>query len=97
MLLYRGMTEKTDATALRAAHREFERARSRIWLDRVRVGLEYRRAMREIDEGVARIRLERDRRVRQAVSGGASYREVARTLGLSHSRIQQIVNADPSK
>ena len=86
-----------QTTELRAAQRDFARARSRVWLDRVRVGLDYRRAMREIDESVTRVRLERDRRVRQAVSGGASYREVARALGLSHSRVQQIVNADPSK
>ena len=62
----------------------------------MRVGLDYRRAMRQIDEDVTRVRLERDRLVREAVSAGASYREVARELGLSHSRIQQIVNA-PSK
>jgi len=81
------------ADRLRRAHTEFERARSRIWLERVRVGLEYRRGMREIDEGVAKVRLERDDRVRDAVAGGASYREVARALGLSHSRVQQIVNS----
>jgi hypothetical protein len=91
------MIKTADASALREAHREFERARARVWLQRVRVGLEHRRAMREIDEGVARVRLERDRRVREAVAGGASYREVASALGLSHSRVQQIVNADPSK
>jgi transposase len=52
--------------------------------------------MRGIDEEIARIRLVRDRLIRQSVAAGASYREVARTLGLSHSRIQQIVNS-PSK
>ena len=77
---------------LRRAHREFEAARGRMWLERVRVGLEYRRAMRRLEEDVARVRLERDRLIREAVAGGASYREVARELGLSHSRIQQIVN-----
>ena len=87
------MITDAKAEALRDAHLEFERARGRVWLDRVRVGLDYRRAMREIDEGVARIRLERDERVREAVAGGASYREVARALGLSHSRVQQIVNS----
>jgi DNA invertase Pin-like site-specific DNA recombinase len=81
------------ADRLRKVHAEFERARSRIWLERVRVGLEYRRGMRQIDEGVAKVRLERDKRVREAVAGGASYREVARALGLSHSRVQQIVNS----
>jgi DNA invertase Pin-like site-specific DNA recombinase len=80
-----------EAAELRQAHREFERARDRVWLERVRAGLEHRRALREIDEGVARVRLERDRQVREAVAAGASYREVARALGLSHSRIQQIV------
>jgi hypothetical protein len=83
--------EGTEAS-LREAHEGFERARSRVWLQRVRAGLDYRRAMREIDEGVARERMERDRLIRDAVSAGASYREVARVLGLSHSRIQQIVN-----
>jgi transposase len=48
--------------------------------------------MREVEERVARVRLERDRRVRDAVAAGASYREVAKAIGLSHSRIQQIVN-----
>jgi FixJ family two-component response regulator len=83
---------EAEAEQLRDAHEEFEGARGRVWLERVRVGLEYRRAMREIEERVARVRLERDRQVREAVAGGASYREVARALGLSHSRVQQIVN-----
>jgi DNA invertase Pin-like site-specific DNA recombinase len=86
------MLDRAAASELREAHREFERARARVWLERVRVGLDYRRAMREIDERVARVRLERDGRVRAAVADGASYREVARALGLSHSRVQQIVN-----
>ena len=73
-------------TRLRKAHADFERARGRVWIERVRVGLEYRRAMREIDEDVARVRLERDRLIRDVVAAGRSYREVARTLGLSHSR-----------
>lgn len=88
------------AAELREAHRGFERARERVWLERVRVGIEYRRAMREVDESVARMRADRDDRVRRAVAAGASYREVARALGLSHSRIQQIVNAgrgDPAR
>jgi hypothetical protein len=85
---------------LKQAHSEFERVRGRVWLERVRVGLEYRRGMRAIEEDVARARLERDRRIRTAVDAGASYREVGRALGLSHSRIQQIVNegrAAPSR
>jgi transposase len=49
--------------------------------------------MRRIDEDTARGRLQRDELVRKAVEAGASYREVARVLGLSHSRIQQIVNS----
>jgi DNA-directed RNA polymerase specialized sigma subunit len=84
-----------DAQRLRKAHTAFERARGRIWIERVRVGLEYRRAMRKIDEDVARVRLERDRLVLSAVKKGASYRQVAAALGLSHSRIQQIVKAGP--
>ena len=82
-----------EAKRLREAHAAFERARGRVWVDRVKVGLEYRRAMRRIDEDVARVRLERDRMIRDAVADGGSYREVARVLGLSHSRIQQIVNS----
>jgi hypothetical protein len=82
---------------LRKAHEEFERLRGRAWLDRVRVGLEYRRAMRGVEDGIARVRQERDRLVRSAVEGGASYREVARALGLSHSRVQQIVIAGRSE
>ena len=82
-----------EAERLRKAHADFERARSRVWVERVRAGLEYRRAVRQIEEEVTRIRLVRDRLVRQSVAAGASYREVARTLSLSHSRIQQIVNS----
>ena len=86
------MIGEEATTELRAAHREFDRARDRVWLERVRVGLEYRRAMREVEERVATVRLARDRRIRDAVAAGGSYREVARALGLSHSRVQQIVN-----
>ena len=80
------------AERLREAHSEFERARGRVWLERVRVGLEYRRGMREIEENVSRARLARDDLIRRAVDDGASYREVGRALGLSHSRVQQVVN-----
>ena len=90
------MIADTEAKRLREAHLEFERVRGRVWIDRVRVGLDYRRAMRAIDESVAKVRLERDQLVRDAVSAGASYREVARALGLSHSRVQQIVNRSSS-
>jgi hypothetical protein len=86
------MLDVEDAVHLREAHRDFERSRDRAWLERVRAGLEYRRAMRQVEERIAGVRLERDRRVREAVAGGASYREVAKAIGLSHSRIQQIVN-----
>lgn len=89
------MIDEADAKRLRDAHSVFQRARGRVWIERVRVGLEYRRAMRKIDEDVARVRLERDRLVRKAVQKGASYRQVAAALGLSHSRIQQIVNSSP--
>jgi hypothetical protein len=82
-----------EAERLRKAHSDFEQARSRVWIEKVRVGLEYRRAMRQVDEEVTRVRLVRDRLIRQAVKGGGSYREVARELGLSHSRIQQIVSS----
>jgi len=87
------MIAEAEAKRLRRAHADFERARGRLWIERVRVGLEYRREMRKIDEDVARVRLKRDRLIRRAVAAGGSYREVARALGLSHSRIQQIVNS----
>jgi DNA invertase Pin-like site-specific DNA recombinase len=86
--------DETAVASLRGAHGDYDRARSRTWLERVRVGLEYRRAMREVDESVAAAKRHRDAVVRAAVAAGGSYREVARALGLSHSRIQQIVNAD---
>ena len=84
---------KVEADRLRKAHAAFERARGRVWVERIRVGLEHRRALRRIDEEVARVRLERDGLIRDAVAAGGSYREVAGALGLSHSRIQQIVNS----
>jgi hypothetical protein len=87
------MIAEAEAEHLRKAHAGFERTRSMAWVERVRAGLDHRRALRQIDENVARVRLERDGLVRKAVAAGASYREVARTLGLSHSRIQQIVNS----
>jgi hypothetical protein len=90
------MIAEAEAEGLRKAHADFERARGRVWVERVRLGLEHRRAMRKVDEEVARVRLERDGLVRKAVAAGASYREVARVMRLSHSRIQQIVNS-PSK
>jgi transposase-like protein len=89
------MLAEAEADRLRKAHAEFERARGRVWVERVRVGLDYRRAMRKVDEDVARVRLERDGLVRKAVAAGASYREVARAMGLSHSRVQQIVKSPP--
>jgi hypothetical protein len=84
---------EAEAKRLKQAHAEFERARGRMWMERVRVGLEYRRAMRRIEEDVARVRLDRDRLIREAAADGASYRELGRALGLSHSRIQQVVNS----
>lgn len=85
------MLSDETAAQLAEAHEGFEQARGRAWLQRVRVGLEYRRGMRAIEEAVAKARLARDQCVREAVAAGASYREVGRALGLSHSRIQQIV------
>jgi DNA-directed RNA polymerase specialized sigma24 family protein len=93
VLYTKGVLTEKGAGELLAEHRGYESARDRVWLERIRVGLEYRRAMREVDESVYRRRESRDQAIRAAVAGGASYREVARALGLSHSRIQQIVNA----
>ncbi|MSO41610.1 MAG: hypothetical protein EXQ70_06920 [Solirubrobacterales bacterium] len=87
------MVEESLEVGLREVQSEFEQRRRRLWLERIRVGLEYRRALREVAEGVARSRASRDQRVRRAVADGASYREVARAIGLSHSRVQQIVNS----
>ena len=87
------MVDECLGISLREAQGEFERTRRRLWLERIRVGLEYRRSLREVDDGVARSRAGRDERVRRAVADGASYREVARAIGLSHSRVQQIVNS----
>ena len=95
-MLYRSDDRRDGGGAPAQDTRRLRARAERVWVERVRVGLEYRRAMRGIDEEVTRIRLVRDRLVRQSVAAGASYREVARTLGLSHSRIQQIVNS-PSK
>jgi len=46
------MLTEASAEAIREAHEGFERARGRVWLERIRVGLEYRRGLREIEEGV---------------------------------------------
>jgi len=86
------MLSEDTAARIREAHEGFESARGRVWLDRVRAGLEYRRALRELDDRVNAAKLERDQLIRRAVEGGGSYREVGSALGLSHSRIQQIVN-----
>jgi DNA-directed RNA polymerase specialized sigma24 family protein len=82
-----------DAKRLGQLQRGFEEARERIWLDRIGAGLAYRRALREIEDKVAKARRARDEAVLDAVAAGGSYREVAKALGLSHSRIQQIVGA----
>ena len=81
------------AERLAAAQRDFEGARGRVWIDRIGAGLAYRRALREIDDGVRAAREKRDAAVLEAVAAGGSYREVARALGLSHGRVQQIVGA----
>jgi hypothetical protein len=69
----------------------YEGARGRVWMERIGAGLAHRRALRAIDERVREARDRRDRAVLDAVEAGASYREVARAAGLSHSRVQQIV------
>jgi DNA invertase Pin-like site-specific DNA recombinase len=75
------------------AQRAYDEGRDRVWIDRIGAGLAYRRALREIDDGVRAVRERRDAAVVEAVEAGGSYREVARALGLSHGRVQQIVNA----
>ncbi len=79
------------AERLDQLQRGFEKTRERVWIERVGAGLAYRRALREIDEAVRDARIRRDGAVLDAVGAGGSYREVARALGLSHSRVQQIV------
>ena len=86
------MLNETTTAQLQEANRSFERTRDRVWLERVRVGLEYRRGLREVEENVVQAKIQRDRSIRDAVAAGGSYREVARAAGLSHSRVQQIVN-----
>lgn len=85
------MLTGTDADRLAVAQRSYGQARERVWVDRIGAGLAYRRALREIDEKVRAAQEERDRLIREAVRSGGSYREVAAALGLSHSRVQQIV------
>ena len=84
--------EREIAAGLRDKHSAYEEARDHVWVERIGAGLRYRREMREIGDRVGARRAERDDAIRLAVSAGASYRQVARALGLSHSRIQQIVN-----
>lgn len=85
------MVTDPDADRLAGLQRDYEGARDRVWVDRIGAGLAYRRSLREIEERVRAAREERDRAVVAAVEAGGSYREVARALHLSHSRIQQIV------
>ncbi len=87
------MLVATSDDLLAEAQRRYESARERVWLDRIGAGLAYRRALREIKESVEAARVARDRSVVDAVRAGGSYRSVARAAGLSHSRVQQIVNA----
>lgn len=87
------MTADLPAERLSELQSAFEVVRDRIWLDRIGAGLAYRRALREIEEQVAEARRARDLAVQDAVASGGSYREVARAIGLSHSRVQQIVGA----
>jgi DNA invertase Pin-like site-specific DNA recombinase len=84
------------AKRLAALQDQFEQARDGVWVDRIGAGLTYRRALREIDEKVDEARRTRDAAVLAAVEAGGSYRQVAKALGLSHSRVQQIVNQQSS-
>ncbi len=81
------------AEQLLELQRDFEQTRDRVWVDRIGAGIAYRQALREIDQRVDLTRRARDTAVVDAVEAGGSYREVGRALGLSHSRVQQIVNA----
>jgi DNA invertase Pin-like site-specific DNA recombinase len=87
------MIAPSRSELLAKAQRAYAEGRDRVWIDRVGAGLAYRRALREIDEEVRAAREKRDAAVCEAVEAGGSYREVARALGLSHGRVQQIVNA----
>jgi DNA-binding NarL/FixJ family response regulator len=87
------MIAERDSERLEKLQQDYEATRDRVWVDRIGVGLAYRRSLREIEERVRGAREERDRAVVAAVEAGGSYREVARALHLSHSRVQQIVGA----
>ena len=87
------MIAERDSERLAGLQRDYEGVRDRVWVERIGAGLAYRRALREIEEGVRSAREQRDRAVVAAVEAGGSYREVARAIGLSHSRVQQIVGA----
>jgi DNA invertase Pin-like site-specific DNA recombinase len=81
------------AERLHSLQRQFEQTRDGVWVDRIGAGLAYRNSLRKIDEKVEESRRERDAAVVAAVEAGGSYREVAKALGLSHSRVQQIIGA----
>ena len=75
------MIAEMEAERLRKAHADFERARRRVWVERVQVGLEYRRAMRQIDEEVARIRMVRDRHIRPLAQPDPADRQLRVEVG----------------
>jgi hypothetical protein len=65
-------------------------------LSRDRLFLVERSAKRFPDEDAAKLRRERrDNTIRAAVDDGMSYREVGAAIGLSHSRVAQIVTSQP--
>lgn len=87
------MISEAEKKRLRRVQGDYEGTRERVWVDRIGAGLAYRRSLREIEERVQTAREDRDQMVLDAVEAGGSYREVAAAVGISHSRVQQIVGA----
>lgn len=50
------------------------------------------RRLRAVAERAGRLVAERDRLIRSAVRSGASLREVARLVGMSHSGVKRVID-----
>lgn len=54
---------------------------------------EYRRREEVLDRTSEKLRVDRDRAIREAYAGGMTMRDIAKTLVLSHQRVSQIVRS----